>query len=28
MAWFKKAHPDDAEFMSEISAASFESTSR
>ena len=25
MAWFKRAHPDDAEFMSEVSAATLES---
>ncbi|EEF80557.1 HlyD family type I secretion periplasmic adaptor subunit [Methylophaga thiooxydans] len=28
MAWFKRAHPDDIEFMSEVSAATMESTPR
>lgn len=28
MAWFKKAHPDDLEFMSEVSAATMEGASR
>ncbi len=28
MAWFKRAHPDDAEFMSEVSAATLESVHR
>lgn len=28
MAWFKRTHPDDAEFMSEVSAATLESVHR
>lgn len=28
MAWFKRSHPDDIEFMSEVSAATMESTPR
>jgi len=28
MAWFKRAHPDDVEFMSEVSAATMESAHR
>ena len=28
MAWLKRTHPDDAEFMSEVSAATLESAPR